>query len=99
MGLTAPEGRITAKRLEFSGVDLLHCPPKQRRALRGGRLFLAGASLPAGVDVIVGGTIDESGSVTGVDGTIVSHGALRSSSSSSPSSSSSAVLTRGKDRP
>ena len=74
-------------------------PGADRRALRGGRLFLAGASLPARVDVIVGGTIDESGSVTGVDGTIVSHGALRSSSSSSPSSSSSAVLTRGKDRP
>jgi ABC-type dipeptide/oligopeptide/nickel transport system ATPase component len=27
MGLTAPEGRISAKRLEFSGVDLLNCPP------------------------------------------------------------------------
>lgn len=40
LGLTAPEGRITAKRLEFSGVDLLNCPPKQRRALRGGRIAM-----------------------------------------------------------
>jgi peptide/nickel transport system ATP-binding protein len=40
MGLTAPEGRITAKRLEFSGVDLLNCPPAQRRALRGGRIAM-----------------------------------------------------------
>jgi len=40
MGLTAPEGRITAKRLEFSGVDLLNCPPSQRRALRGGRVAM-----------------------------------------------------------
>jgi peptide/nickel transport system ATP-binding protein len=40
MGLTAPEGRITAKRLEFSGVDLLNCPPAQRRALRGGRVAM-----------------------------------------------------------
>ena len=40
MGLTAPEGRITAKRLEFSGVDLLNCPPNQRRALRGGRVAM-----------------------------------------------------------
>jgi peptide/nickel transport system ATP-binding protein len=40
LGLSAPEGRVTAKRLEFSGVDLLHCPPKQRRALRGGRIAM-----------------------------------------------------------
>ena len=40
MGLTAPEGRISAKRLEFSGVDLLNCPPAQRRALRGGRVAM-----------------------------------------------------------
>ena len=40
LGLTAPEGRVTAKRLEFSGVDLLNCPPKQRRALRGGRIAM-----------------------------------------------------------
>ena len=40
LGLTAPEGRISAKRLEFSGVDLLNCPPKQRRALRGGRIAM-----------------------------------------------------------
>ncbi|MFC5519725.1 ABC transporter ATP-binding protein [Polaromonas jejuensis] len=40
LGLTAPEGRISAKRLEFSGVDLLNCPPQQRRALRGGRIAM-----------------------------------------------------------
>ena len=40
LGLTAPEGKVTAKRLEFSGVDLLNCPPKQRRALRGGRIAM-----------------------------------------------------------
>ena len=40
LGLTAPEGRVTAKRLEFAGVDLLNCPPQQRRALRGGRIAM-----------------------------------------------------------
>jgi len=40
MELTAPEGRISAKRLEFSGVDLLNCAPAQRRALRGGRVAM-----------------------------------------------------------
>ena len=40
LGLTAPEGIVTAKRLEFNGVDLLHCSPKQRRALRGGRIAM-----------------------------------------------------------
>jgi peptide/nickel transport system ATP-binding protein len=40
LGLTAPEGRISAKQLEFSGIDLLHCPPRQRRALRGGRIAM-----------------------------------------------------------
>ena len=40
MGLTAPEGRISAKRLEFAGMDLLHCAPAERRALRGGRVAM-----------------------------------------------------------
>jgi peptide/nickel transport system ATP-binding protein len=40
LGLTAPEGRVTAKRLEFGGIDLLHCAPKQRRELRGGRIAM-----------------------------------------------------------
>ena len=40
LGVTAPEGRVTARRLEFGGVDLLHCPPKERRALRGGRIAM-----------------------------------------------------------
>ena len=40
LGLTAPEGIVTAKRLEFNGVDLLRCSPKQRRELRGGRIAM-----------------------------------------------------------
>ena len=40
LGLTAPEGRVTARRLAFNGVDLLHCPPRQRRELRGGRIAM-----------------------------------------------------------
>ncbi len=40
LGLTAPESLVTARRLEFSGVDLLNCSPKQRRALRGGRIAM-----------------------------------------------------------
>ncbi|WP_394790400.1 ABC transporter ATP-binding protein [Rhodoferax sp.] len=40
LGLTAPEGRVMAKRLEFNGIDLLHCAPKQRRELRGGRIAM-----------------------------------------------------------
>ncbi len=40
LGLTAPEGRVQAKRLEFNGIDLLHCSPQQRRELRGGRVAM-----------------------------------------------------------
>jgi peptide/nickel transport system ATP-binding protein len=40
LGLTAPEGRVSARRLAFNGVDLLHCTPKQRRELRGGRIAM-----------------------------------------------------------
>lgn len=40
LGLTAPEGLVTAKRLEFHGVDLLRCSPQQRRAMRGGRIAM-----------------------------------------------------------
>ena len=40
LGLTAPEGRVTARRLEFSGTDLLRCSPRQRRELRGGRIAM-----------------------------------------------------------
>ncbi len=40
LGLTAPQARITARRLEFGGVDLLNCTPQQRRALRGGRIAM-----------------------------------------------------------
>ncbi|HVE49335.1 MAG TPA: ABC transporter ATP-binding protein [Casimicrobiaceae bacterium] len=40
LGLTAPEGRVSAKRLAFNGIDLLHCTPRQRRELRGGRIAM-----------------------------------------------------------
>ena len=40
LGLTAPEGRVSAKKLAFNGVDLLHCSAKQRRELRGGRIAM-----------------------------------------------------------
>ena len=40
LGLTALEGRVTAKRLQFHGTDLLGCSPRQRRALRGGRIAM-----------------------------------------------------------
>ena len=40
LGLTAPEGSVTAKRLEWNGVDLLRCTPRQRRELRGGRIAM-----------------------------------------------------------
>jgi peptide/nickel transport system ATP-binding protein len=40
LGLTAPGGRVTAKRLAFNGIDLLHCGAQERRALRGGRIAM-----------------------------------------------------------
>lgn len=40
LGLTAPEGRVSAKRVEFNGVDLLHASAAERRALRGGRIAM-----------------------------------------------------------
>ena len=40
LGLTAPEGQVTARRLEFHGTDLLTCSAKDRRDLRGGRIAM-----------------------------------------------------------
>jgi peptide/nickel transport system ATP-binding protein len=40
LGLTAPGGRVTAQQLAFDGIDLLRCPPRQRRALRGSRMAM-----------------------------------------------------------
>src|SRR5450830_1471600 len=40
LGLTAPEGMVTAKRLAFNGIDLLRCSSGQRRELRGGRIAM-----------------------------------------------------------
>ncbi len=40
LGLTAPEGRVTAKQMTFGGIDLLHCSAVERRELRGGRIAM-----------------------------------------------------------
>ncbi|KPF50199.1 peptide ABC transporter ATP-binding protein [beta proteobacterium AAP121] len=40
LGLTAPGAVVSAKALQFGDVDLLRCPPQQRRALRGGRIAM-----------------------------------------------------------
>ena len=40
LGLTAPGGRVSAKRLRFDGIDLLRCAPAERRVLRGGRIAM-----------------------------------------------------------
>jgi peptide/nickel transport system ATP-binding protein len=40
VGLTAPGGQVSAQQLHFDGVDLLTCPPHERRALRGGRIAM-----------------------------------------------------------
>jgi peptide/nickel transport system ATP-binding protein len=40
LGLTAPGGVVTARRLEFRGIDLLHCSAAQRRQMRGGRIAM-----------------------------------------------------------
>jgi len=40
MGLTPPHAQITAKTLQFDGIDLLNISPKERRAMRGGRIAM-----------------------------------------------------------
>lgn len=40
LGLTAPEGRVAARRLAFNGTDLLRCSPRERRELRGRRIAM-----------------------------------------------------------
>jgi len=40
MGLTPPHAEVTAKRLEFDGIDLLHISERERRTLRGGRIAM-----------------------------------------------------------
>lgn len=40
MGLTPPHAHITAKRLEFDGIDLLGISAKERRSLRGSRVAM-----------------------------------------------------------
>ena len=40
MGLTPPNARISAKRLEFDGIDLMKAPVRQRRDLRGKRVAM-----------------------------------------------------------
>ncbi|SFT46371.1 ABC transporter ATP-binding protein [Mesorhizobium sp. YR577] len=40
MGLTPEHAEISAKKLEFSGIDLLHVPARERRTLRGKRIAM-----------------------------------------------------------
>ncbi|OJF94364.1 ABC transporter ATP-binding protein [Pararhizobium antarcticum] len=40
MGLTPPHAQITAKSLDFDGIDLLKAPSKLRRSLRGNRIAM-----------------------------------------------------------
>jgi peptide/nickel transport system ATP-binding protein len=40
LGLTAPEGVVSARQLTFQNSDLLDCSAAQRRALRGGRMAM-----------------------------------------------------------
>jgi peptide/nickel transport system ATP-binding protein len=40
LGLSAPGAKVTARRLVFDGIDLLGCPPAQRRSLRGSRIAM-----------------------------------------------------------
>ncbi len=40
LGLTAAQGEVSAKALRFRDIDLLRCPPAQRRELRGGRIAM-----------------------------------------------------------
>ncbi|MDH6234192.1 peptide/nickel transport system ATP-binding protein [Mesorhizobium soli] len=40
MGLTAETAQITAKKLDFNGIDLLKASPAQRRAMRGKRIAM-----------------------------------------------------------
>ncbi len=40
MGLTPPNAEISARRLEFDGIDLMRAPRRQRRQLRGQRIAM-----------------------------------------------------------
>jgi peptide/nickel transport system ATP-binding protein len=40
MDLSDPRAEVTAKRLEFGGIDLLTAPKRMRRSLRGGRIAM-----------------------------------------------------------
>jgi peptide/nickel transport system ATP-binding protein len=40
MGLTPEQAQVTAKRLEFDGIDLLNAAPRMRRSLRGKRIAM-----------------------------------------------------------
>ena len=40
MGLTDPRAEVTARKLEFDGIDLMAAPPKLRRELRGRRIAM-----------------------------------------------------------
>ena len=40
LGLSAPGARVSARQLSFDGIDLLRCPARERRALRGARIAM-----------------------------------------------------------
>ena len=40
LGLTPPPGTVTADRMEFDGIDLLHASRADMRRLRGGRMSM-----------------------------------------------------------
>ena len=40
LGLTAPGGEVSARRLEFDGIDLLHADQRTLRQVRGGRISM-----------------------------------------------------------
>ena len=40
LGLTAEDGEVRARTLRLAGTDLLRCPPRERRALRGARIAM-----------------------------------------------------------
>jgi peptide/nickel transport system ATP-binding protein len=40
LGLSAPGGQVSARQLNFAGIELLRCTPAERRALRGRRIAM-----------------------------------------------------------
>ena len=53
LGLTAPGGVVSARTLRFDGIDLLTCPERQRRSLRGGRIAMVLQDPKVGLDPVM----------------------------------------------